>query len=106
VTESVSRHGAATATFTVANTGSRAGATVVPVYVSQPVSTLVVPPQRLVGWARVTLDPGQSRTVEVTFPASELAVTTGDIDASGPRAVERGSYQVQVGSMSADFTIH
>jgi beta-glucosidase len=106
VTGSVSRHGAATATFTVANTGSRAGATVVPVYVSQPVSTLVVPPQRLVGWAKVTLDPGQSRTVEVTFPASELAVTTGDIDASGPRAVERGSYQVQVGSMSADFTIH
>ncbi|HVE24706.1 MAG TPA: glycoside hydrolase family 3 C-terminal domain-containing protein, partial [Sporichthya sp.] len=106
VTGSVSRHGTATATFTVANTGSRAGATVVPVYVSQPVSTLVVPPRRLVGWARVTLDPGQSRTVEVTFPASELAVTTGDIDASGPRAVERGSYQVQVGSMSADFTIH
>ena len=106
VTGSVSRHGAATATFTVANTGSRAGATVVPVYVSQPVSTLVVPPRRLVGWARVTLDPGQSRTVEVTFPASELAVTTGDIDASGPRAVERGSYQVRVGSMSADFTIH
>ena len=106
VTASVSRHGAATATFTVANTGSRAGATVVPVYVSQPVSTLVVPPRRLVGWARVTLDPGQSRTVEVTFPASELAVTTGDIDASGPRAVERGSYQVRVGSMSADFTIH
>ena len=106
VTGSVSRHGAATATFTVANTGSRAGATVVPVYVSQPVSTLVVPPRRLVGWARVTLDPGQSRTVEVTFPASELAVTTGDIEASGPRAVERGSYQVRVGSMSADFTIH
>jgi beta-glucosidase len=105
VTGSVSRHGTATATFTVANTGSRAGTTVVPVYVSQPVSTLVVPPQRLVGWARVTLDPGQSRTVDVTFPASELAVTTGDIEASGPRAVERGSYQVQVGSMSADFTI-
>ena len=106
VTGSVSRHGTATATFTVANTGSRAGATVVPVYVSQPVSTLVVAPRRLVGWARVTLNPGQSRTVEVTFPASELAVTTGDIDASGPRAVERGSYQVQVDSMSADFTIH
>ncbi len=106
VTGSVSRHGTATATFTVANTGSRAGTTVVPVYVSQPVSTLVVPPQRLVGWARVTLDPGQSRSVEVTFPASELAVTTGDIEASGPRAVERGSYQVHVGSMSADFTIH
>jgi beta-glucosidase len=106
VTGSVSRHGTARATFTVANTGARAGATVVPVYVSQPVSTLVVPPRRLVGWARVVLDPGQSRTVEVTFPVSELAVTTGDIDASGQRAVERGAYQVGVGSMSADFSIH
>jgi beta-glucosidase len=105
VTGSVSRHGTANATFTVANTGSRAGTTVVPVYVHQPVSDVLAPPQRLVGWARVTLDAGQSRTVRVSFPVSELAVTTGDIDASGPRAVEPGQYQVQVGSMSADFTI-
>jgi hypothetical protein len=42
----------------------------------------------------------------MTFPASELAVTTGDIDARGPRAVEPGAYRVRVGSMSADFTIH
>jgi beta-glucosidase len=106
VTGSVSRHGTATATFTVANTGSRDGATVVPVYVSQPVSTLVVPPRRLVGWARVELNAGESKTVHVTFPVSWLAVTTGDIDASGRRAVERGAYQVRVGSMSANFTIH
>jgi beta-glucosidase len=106
VTGSVSRHGTATATFTVANTGSRDGATVVPVYVSQPVSTLVVPPRRLVGWTRVELAAGQSRTVHVTFPVSELAVTVGDINGDGPRAVEPGAYQVLVGSMTADLTIH
>jgi len=106
VTGSVSRHGTATATFTVANTGSRDGTAVVPVYVSQPVSTLVVPPQRLVGWARVELTAGQSRTVHVTFPVSELAVTTGDIDGSGRRAVEPGAYQVSVGSLTANFTVH
>jgi beta-glucosidase len=65
-----------------------------------------VPPQRLVGWARVQLAAGQTKTVDVSFPASELAVTTGDIDARGPRAVEPGAYQAQVGSMSADFTVH
>jgi len=43
--------------------------------------------------------------VHVSFPVSLLAVTVGDIDGSGPRAVERGQYQVQVGSMSADFTV-
>jgi beta-glucosidase len=106
VTGSVSRHGTATATFTVANTGSRDGTAVVPVYVSQPVSTLVVPPRRLVGWARVELAAGQSRTVHVTFPVSELAVTTGDIDGSGRRAVEPGAYQVSVGSLTANFTVH
>jgi beta-glucosidase len=105
VTSSVSRHGTATATFTVANTGSRAGATVVPVYVHQPVSDVVVPPQRLVGFVRVDLAAGASQTVHVSFPVSELAVTTGDIDAAGRRAVEPGTYQVQVGAATANFAI-
>jgi beta-glucosidase len=70
---------------------------------------VVVPDQRLVGFARVTLDPGQSKTVNVSFPVSELAVTPGDIAGSGSPVVELGSYQVQIGtpaSRSADFTIH
>ena len=77
----------------------------VPVYVHQPVSTVIAPPQRLVGFARVELDAGASRTVHVSFPVSELAVTVGDIDGTGRRAVETGQYQVQVGSMNADFTV-
>ena len=79
-TQSVSRAGTVTATFTVSNTGSVAGTDVVPVYVHQPVSLVVVPPQRLVGFARVTLNPGQTKTVHVAFPASALAVTPGDIE--------------------------
>ena len=106
VTGNVSRHGTATATFTVANTGSRSGTAIVPVYVSQPVSTLVVPPRRLVGWARLDLAPGESKIVTVSFPVSELAVTVGDINGDGPRAVEPGAYQMVVGSLTASFTIH
>jgi beta-glucosidase len=105
VTTSVSTHGSVTATFTVANTGSRAGTTVVPVYVRQPTSAIVVPPRRLVGFARVTLATGTSQVVHVTFPVSDLAVTRGDIDGAGRRAVEPGAYRVQVGSMTADFSI-
>jgi beta-glucosidase len=104
-TSSVSRRGTVTATFTLANTGNRPGAEVVPVYVHQPVSDLVAPPKRLVGFARVNLDSGASRVIEVSFPVSELAVTQGDIDGAGRRRVETGSYQVQVGSLTADFTI-
>ena len=107
-TPSVASDGSVTATFTVTNTGSRAGTDIVPVYVHQPVSQVVVPNQRLAGFARVTLDPGQSRTVTVSFPVSVLAVTPDDIESSSPPQVEPGSYQVQIGtpaSLSAGFTI-
>jgi len=115
VTPNVSSHGTATATFTVSNTGSRSGTDIVPVYVAQPVSSVVVPPQRLVGFTRVTLAAGQSKTVQVDFPVSTLAETQGDIDASGPPKVEPGAYVVQLNTnnttpydvaVSAPFTIH
>jgi beta-glucosidase len=105
VTSSVSRHGTATATFTVANTGNRDGATVVPVYVRQPVSDVVVPPRRLVGFARLELAAGASQVVHVSFPVSKLAVTPADIDSTRPPAVEPGDYQVQVGAQTANFSI-
>ncbi len=108
-TGSVSRHGTVTARFTVSNTGSRAGTDIVPVYVHQPVSVVLVPNQRLAGFTRVTLDPGQSKTVQVSFPVSVLAVTPGDIESASPPEVELGAYQVQIGTpatLSADFTIH
>jgi beta-glucosidase len=105
VTSSVSRRGTVTATFTVANTGSRAGTDVVPVYVHQPVSDIVAPPRRLVGFTRVDLDAGESHVVHVSFPVSELAVTSGDIDGAGRPKVEPGSYQVQVGNLTADFSV-
>jgi beta-glucosidase len=104
-TGSTGRNGSITATFTVTNTGNRAGTDIVPVYVHQPVSDVVVPPQRLVGFARVTLDAGQSASVHVTFRVSTLAVTPGDIDATARPRVESGQYQVQVDTMSANFTI-
>jgi beta-glucosidase len=104
-TSTVSPNGTVTASFTVSNTGSRAGTDVVPVYVHQPVSAVVVPPRRLVAFTRVTLDPGQSQSVQVSFPVSELAVTPGDIDGTAPPQVESGAYQLQVDSLSASFTI-
>jgi beta-glucosidase len=101
----VRRNGTVDVTVTVKNTGSRAGTTVVPVYVSQPVSDVVVPPRRLATFARVTLAAGASTTLHLSFPVSQLAVTPGDIDASGRREVEPGAYQVKVDSMTAGFTV-
>src|SRR4051794_21527842 len=115
VTPNVAATGTATATFTVTNSGTRGGVDIVPVYVAQPVSNVVVPPQRLVGFTRVALDAGESKTVDVRFPVSTLAETQGDIDASAPPTVEPGTYVVQLDknsttpydvAASAQFTIH
>lgn len=105
-TGSVSRDGTVDVAVTVTNTGDRAGTEVVPVYVHQPVSDVLVPPQRLVGFTRVTLEPGQSRVVHVPFSVSTLAVTPGDVDGTARPRVETGAYQVQVGTMTAGFTVH
>ena len=115
VTSDVSQHGTATATFTVSNTGSVSGTDIVPIYVAQPVSSVVVPPQRLVGFTRVTLAAGQSKTVQVQFPVSTLGESQGDINADAPPTVEPGNYIVQLDkndttpydvAVSAPFTIH
>jgi beta-glucosidase len=104
---SVSRHGSGNVTFTVANSGAHDGTDVVPVYVHEPTETagIVVPPQRLVGFARVDVPAGGSKTVHVTFPASTLALTPADIDGTQPPQVMPGRYQVQVEDLSADFVI-
>jgi len=114
VTSHVSRKGSATASFTVTNTGSRAGTDIVPVYVAQPVSNMIVPPQRLVAFARVTLDAGASQLVQVSFPASALGESEGDINTAAPPTVEPGGYVLQIDkndttpydvAVSAPFTI-
>ncbi|MEN3359879.1 MAG: beta-glucosidase [Mycobacteriales bacterium] len=103
---SVRRNGTVNGTVTVTNTGTRAGTQIVPIYVRQPVSDVVVPAQRLVAFVRVTLAPGQSTVARFSFPTSKLAVTPADIDATGRPAVESGGYQLQTGTLSTDFTIN
>jgi beta-glucosidase len=82
--------------FTVTNTGGVAGTQVVPVFVHQPTSAVLVPPHRLVGFTRVTLEPTESRTISLEFALARVAVTPGDIDSAAPPAVARGVYTVEV----------
>jgi beta-glucosidase len=100
-----STRGTVTVSFTVANTGARAGTDVVPVYVHQPTSDVIAPDRRLVAFTRVELTAGESMTVKVSFPASRLAVTPADINADGRPAVEPGDYQAMVDSLTAPFTL-
>ncbi len=101
----VSATGTVTVTLTVANTGDRAGTDVIPVYVHQPVSDVVAPDKRLVAFTRVTLNPSETKTVQLSFPVSRLAVTPADVNGAGTPRVEPGGYQVLVDTMTAPFTV-
>jgi beta-glucosidase len=88
----------------VSNTAGPAGAVSVPVYVSQPVSPVLVPAKRLVGFTRVSLQSGQTKTVTVTFSKQVLGVVPGDIAAVGPLVVEHGQYVFSTGTVTDTVT--
>lgn len=69
---------------TVKNTGSRPGAEVVQVYVAPPKSSVRRPLRELKGFARVLLQPGESRRVEITLRPSALAYYDEMLSAAVP----------------------
>ncbi|MFD7654007.1 glycoside hydrolase family 3 N-terminal domain-containing protein [Actinosynnema sp. NPDC059797] len=101
----VRRDGEVEVRVTVANTGDRDGALVVPVYVHQPVSKVLTPDRRLVAFTRVELKAGEQRAVDVSFDVGRLAVTAGDMDATGRPEVAKGRYEVLVGEERVGFTV-
>ena len=60
-------------TFTVTNTGNRAGAEVAEVYASLPAAA-AEPPKRLVGFSKVKLNAGESKEVSVDVDAKYLSI--------------------------------
>jgi len=83
----------------VRNAGSRSGADVVQLYLHDPVASVVRPVQRLIGYARVELDPGVAAEVSFGVPA-DLASFTGR---DGRRIVEPGELVLSAGRSSADL---
>ena len=82
-----------TARATVTNTGARSGEAVVQFYVRDVAcSEGARPAQELRGWQRVTLAPGESRTVEFALTDETL----GFIDRTGRHRVESGEYRLWI----------
>jgi beta-glucosidase len=80
----------------VTNTGSRAGDEVAQLYIHDPVASLSQPVRRLRGFQRVTLQPGEKKTVTFRLDASDV----GFYDNSGRFVVEPGEIDVFAGDSS------
>jgi beta-glucosidase len=86
-----------TVSTTVTNTGNRAGSEVVQVYVHDVESTVYRPEQELKGFAKVWLEPGERRQVEITLEQQAFAVWDGGW------VVEAGTFEIRVGASSRDI---
>lgn len=85
----------------VQNTGDRAGTEVVQLYLHDPVASVVRPVQRLIGFYRVDIEPGDEIELTVEVPA-DLASFTGR---DGVRVVEPGELVLGFGRSSSDIPI-
>jgi beta-xylosidase len=87
------------AALTVENVSDRAGVEVVQLYLHDPAASVTRPVARLVGFARVPLEPGEAARVRVTVPASVTSFIGRDLD----RVVEPGEIELRFGASSADI---
>ncbi len=85
-------------TFTLKNTGMRAGAEVAQVYVGDPPAS-GEPPKQLKGYRKVFLQPGQSSQVTVTLDPRAFAYWNNSWLIGG------GTYTILVGSSSRDIRL-
>ena len=90
-----------TVTATITNTGSVPGAEVVQLYVAPPQNGLYRPAKELKGFAKVSLQPGESKSVKFELNDRSFAVWC-----DGSWKVPMGSYEILVGASSADIRLH
>ena len=87
-----------TASITVTNTGAVEGTEVVQLYIRDIVGSIARPVQELKGFERISLKPGESRTVNFTVNADLLKFYNKDLD----YVCEPGDFEIMVGPNSRD----
>ncbi len=90
-----------TVTCRIKNTGAQAGDEVPQLYFHQETSSVTTYELNLCGFQRISLQPGETKTVKFTLPTSELEI----LNRKGERVVEPGAFQVHVGASSADLKL-
>jgi len=98
-TATIAADGAVQVSVKVKNTGARAGDEVVQLYVHDKVASVTQPVKQLRGFQRVTLAPGEERTVHFTLDRDDLSVWNTRMQ----RVVEPGEFEVMAGGNSAEL---
>ncbi len=88
--------------FKVRNTGSRAGAEVVQLYVHDGHAKIDRPEHELKGFSRIELKPGETKTVQLTL--DRAALSYWNPETKGWQA-DPGAYEVQIGASSRDIRL-
>jgi len=97
--DAIGPEGQTTVTVDVTNSGAVRGDEVAQLYIHQTVSLVTRPVKELRGFKRVSLNPGETRTVEFTLGPDELSYLNRDMK----RVVEPGTFEVMVGGNSVDL---
>ncbi len=99
-TPSIGRGDVAVVVVKVTNTGDRAGAEVVQMYVHQDYTSLKEPVEMLKGFARVSLGPGESQTVRFPIGFDQVKFWK-----EGQWRMEAGQLNIMIGSSAEDIRL-
>jgi beta-glucosidase len=95
----IAANGSVTVSVPVRNTGARAGDETVQIYVHQLVSSVTRPIKELKAFERITLNPGESKTVTFVLTSEAFRMW----NASMQRVVEPGAFEIMAGPDSVDL---
>lgn len=87
--------------FTIANTGDYDGMEVVQLYVTDKISSVMLPERQLKQFQKVGLKKGESKEVEFTLTDEDFALLNKKLE----WVVEPGSFDIHIGSSSVDSKI-
>ena len=100
-TDTVSPDGSVTVSARITNTGNREGTEIVQLYLRDEYASRMRPVKELAGFARLALQPGESKTVRFNVAASQTAFYIGEKN----WLVEKGKIGVQLGASSEDIRL-
>ncbi|SKC89538.1 glycoside hydrolase family 3 N-terminal domain-containing protein [Ohtaekwangia koreensis] len=90
-----------TISLTVKNTGAREGKEVVQLFISDLYASVTPDVKRLRGFEKISLKSGESKKVSFTIAARDIAFVAKDLRWT----VEKGDYEVNVGTLKSKFTL-